>query len=94
MWKVIYHHEVEVDFKVLGYAEARRILKAIDERLLNGEPDKVGKPLSGDLSGCRRLRVGNTRIVYKVNKKKIEIFIIAAGMRKDEVVYKIAKRRT
>lgn len=93
MWKVIYHHEVEVDLEILGYVEARRILKVIDERIANGEPNKVGKSLSGDLAGYRRIRVGNTRIVYKINQKNIEIYIIAVGNRRDEFVYKIAKKR-
>ena len=91
MWNVIYHQEVESDLEILGYGEARRILKAIDERIVNGEPDKA--PLSGDLAGCRRMRVGNTRIVYQIQKKKIEVFIIAVGNRKDELIYKMAKKR-
>jgi mRNA interferase RelE/StbE len=93
MWNVIYHQEVESDLEILGYGEVRRILKAIDERIVNGEPDKAGKPLSGDLAGCRRMRVGNTRIVYQIKQKKIEVFIIAVGNRKDELVYKMAKKR-
>ncbi|OJW53984.1 MAG: plasmid stabilization protein [Alphaproteobacteria bacterium 41-28] len=94
MWKVIYHQEVEYDLKILGYAEARRILKVIDERIIKGEPHKIGKALTGDLAGCRRIRVGNTRIVYRMNKKEIEVFIIAVGIRKDDLVYKTAKKRT
>lgn len=93
MWKVIYHQETEADLKILGYAEARRILKVIDERIANGEPDKIGKPLSGDLAGCRRIRVGNTRIVYRINKKEIEVFIIAVGIRRESLVYEAAKKR-
>jgi mRNA interferase RelE/StbE len=93
MWNVIYHQEVESDLEILGYGEARRILKAIDERIVNGEPDKAGKPLSGDLAECRRMRVGNTRIVYQIKQKEIEVFIIAVGNRKDELVYKMAKKR-
>ncbi len=93
MWKIIYHQDVEFDLEMLGYAEARRILKAIDERILKGEPDKIGKPLSGDLRGCLRIRVGNTRIVYRINKKEIEVFIIAVGIRKDDLIYKMAKIR-
>ena len=93
MWKAIYHSEVEYDLKLLGYAEALRILKAIDERIIKGEPDKLGKPLSGDLAGYRRIRIGNTRIVYKATKKEIEVFIIAAGVRRDDHVYQSAKKR-
>ena len=58
-----------------------------------GEPDKIGKPLSGDLKGCRRIRVGNTRIVYRINKKEIEVFIIAVGIRKESLVYEVATKR-
>lgn len=93
MWKVIYHPEVEFDLEMLGYTEGLRILKAIDERILRGEPDKIGKPLSSDLKGCRRIRVGNTRIVYRVNKKEIEVFIIAVGARREDIVYQTAKKR-
>lgn len=93
MWKIIYHPEVESDLKMLGYAEARRILQAIDERILRGEPHKTGKPLSGDLAGYRRLRVGNTRIVYRINQKEVEVFIIAVGARRNDMVYQTAKKR-
>jgi mRNA interferase RelE/StbE len=93
MWKVIYHPEVHYDLELLGYAEARRILKAIDERIVYGEPHKLGKPLSGDLASFRRLRIGNTRIVYRISQKEIEVFIMAVGARRDDFVYKTAKKR-
>ncbi len=93
MWNVRYHPEVKVDLESLGRAEALRILKAIDQRIRRGEPDKIGKTLSGTLKGCRRIRVGNTRIVYRISKKEIEVLILAAGLRKESLVYKIAGKR-
>lgn len=93
MWKVIYHYEVETDLKLLGYAEARRVLQAINEKIVRGEPHKTGKPLSGELAGCRRIRVGNTRIIYKINNKDVDVFVIAAGARQDDFVYERAKKR-
>lgn len=93
MWKVIYHPEVENDLRLLGYSEAKRILKVIDERFVQGEPHKIGKPLGGDLSGCRRVRVGNTRIVYRINQTNIEVFIVAVGARRDDLIYHVAKKR-
>jgi mRNA interferase RelE/StbE len=65
----------------------------IDERLANGEPDKSGKALSGDLAGYRRLRTGQTRIIYRVDGKRIEVLIIAIGMRRDDEVYLAAQKR-
>ncbi len=85
-WTIVYHPDVQSDFRYLGRVEARNIQSVIDQRLVRGEPEKVGKPLHGALAGYRRLRTGATRIVYRVEKKRIEILIIAVGMRRDDEV--------
>jgi mRNA interferase RelE/StbE len=92
-WTVLYHTEIQDDYRKLGRVEARNIQAVIDARLVNGEPDKSGKPLHGALAGFRRMRTGDTRIVYRVNKGKIEILIIAVGMRRDDEVYEKAGKR-
>jgi mRNA interferase RelE/StbE len=92
-WTVAYHPDVHDDFRRLGRVEAQNILKVIDQRLVQGEPEKVGKPLHGALSGYRRLRTGDTRIVYRVEKRKIEILILAVGMRRNDEVYEKADKR-
>jgi mRNA interferase RelE/StbE len=92
-WNVFYHPEVENDFRRLGRTEALIIQRVIDERLVRGEPDKSGKPLSGDLAGYRRLRTGQTRIVYRVDGARIEVLVIAVGQRRDDEVYESAERR-
>ena len=92
-WTIAYHPDVRDDFRRLGRVEARSIQSVIDTRLVHGEPEKVGKPLHGALAGYRRLRTGATRIVYRVEKQRIEVLIIAVGMRRDEEVYHKAKKR-
>ena len=92
-WTVIYHPDVEQDLLALGRADARAILKVIEKRIAQGEPDKLGKPLAGDLSGCRRIRTGQTRIVYRVDGGRIEVLIIAVGMRRDNEIYDTASGR-
>lgn len=93
IWSVIYHEEVAADFQAIGQSEARIILKVIDQRIRNGEPDKLGKALSGSLAGCRRIRTGSTRIVYRVNAAVIEVLIVAVGQRRDSAVYTTAGDR-
>ncbi|MDF3933541.1 type II toxin-antitoxin system RelE family toxin [Pseudomonas citronellolis] len=93
-WKVIYHEAVMGDLVRLGKVDARRILRAIAERIVDGEPDKLGKPLAGKLAGCRRMRVGNTRIVYRVDGHRVEVLIIAVGARRDNEVYNLADKRS
>ncbi len=93
VWTVVYHPDVKDDFRHLGRVEVLNIQSVIDQRLIRGEPDKVGKSLHGALAGYRRLRTGATRIVYRVEKRKIEILIIAVGMRRDDEVYEKANKR-
>ena len=92
-WTIFYHPEVKDDFRRLGRTEAKAIQKVIEQRLAQGEPDKAGKPLSGDLSGLRRLRTGQTRIVYKLDGKRIEVLVLAVGLRRDDEIYEMAQRR-
>jgi len=58
----------------------QQIKRAIEERL-NVEPVKLGKPLKYSLFGLRRLRVGEWRIVYRINGVAVEI--IKIGNRKE-----------
>ncbi|WP_201196665.1 type II toxin-antitoxin system RelE family toxin [Pseudomonas fluorescens] len=93
VWGVIYHPEVQRDLDLLGAVAANRILDVIEKRIMNGEPDKSGKPLRANLAGCRRIRIGDTRIVYRVDGKAIQVLIVAVGARRDEEVYDAATRR-
>ena len=92
-WDVIYHPEVQDDLDSIGTAEARRILRVVDERIINGSPDKSGKPLRSNLAGCRRIRTGPYRIIYKVDGGTIEVLILAVGPRRNKEVYKKAGKR-
>lgn len=93
VWSVTYHPDVTDDLDSLGAAEARRILDVIDERIIHGSPDKTGQPLSGNLAGCRRIRTGSYRIIYKVDGIQIEVLILGVGPRRDKKAYKSAGKR-
>jgi mRNA interferase RelE/StbE len=72
----------------------RTILKRIEG--LSEEPDKQGNMLVKDLSGFRSIHAaGRYRIIYKVDKQTVIIYILAAGIRKQgdkKDIYKIAKK--
>ena len=61
----------------------KQIKRAIEERLAIN-PIKFGKPLRHSLFGLRRLRVGDWRIIYRINGAIVEI--VKIGNRKD--IYK------
>ncbi|NUX01350.1 type II toxin-antitoxin system RelE/ParE family toxin [Wolbachia endosymbiont of Madathamugadia hiepei] len=60
------------------------VKKAIEKRL-KVSPDKVGKSLSHDLKGYRRIRVGDYRMVYQVNN--LERIVKIVGIRHREYFY-------
>lgn len=92
-WRIIYHHQVAEDLEDLGRYQARAVLKTIESRIRDGEPEKTGKPLSGELAGCRRIRTGDVRIVYRVYAEIIEVLILAVGPRRNDEIYKTALKR-
>ncbi|WP_409281415.1 type II toxin-antitoxin system RelE family toxin [Pseudomonas defluvii] len=91
-WSVRFHPDVEQDLALLGKAEARRVLKVVRERIAEGEPDKIGKPLRGALAGHRRIRTGDVRIVYRIEGNEI-VLVLCLGARRDDEVYEAANRR-
>jgi mRNA interferase RelE/StbE len=85
-WKVIVHPGIEDDLRALGTRDSRIIVHVLEQRITHGEPDKIGKPLFGQRVGFRRIRTGNLRIVYRVDGAKIEVFVIAPGLRRDDEI--------
>lgn len=93
VWEVTYHPEVQDDLESIGRPAARRILKVIEERLVNGSPERSGKRLRGNLAGCRRIHSGSYRIIYKVNGDCVEVLILAVSSRRDNEVYVSTSKR-
>ncbi|MDG7052596.1 MAG: type II toxin-antitoxin system RelE/ParE family toxin [Wolbachia endosymbiont of Alcedoecus sp.] len=57
-----------------------RIVKAINERL-TVDPINLGELLYYSLKGRRRLRVGNYRVVYRVNQSERTVIVTEIGHR-------------
>ncbi len=85
--------------KLLSDISDRRIrekIGAVIDRLTE-DPEKQGKALIGELSGCRSIRaVGQRyRIIYQIRGNDIVVVIVAVGIRRDgakDDIYKLAKK--
>ena len=51
------------------------------------DPEAYGKPLTGQFKGYWRLRIGDYRVVYRIVKDEILVFVIKVGIRRDDQVY-------
>jgi mRNA interferase RelE/StbE len=74
---------VEEDIPAIPVRQKAQIKKAIDERL-GIDPVGLGKPLQHSLAGYRRLRVGDWRVIYRIEGNTVKI--VKIGNRRD--VYK------
>jgi mRNA interferase RelE/StbE len=76
----------------------KKIQRSILDRIqkLSDEPEKQGKKLVKDLAGFRSVHAaGRYRIIYKIEKRTVIIYVLAAGIRKEgdkKDIYKIAKK--
>ena len=61
----------------------REVIKLAIEKKLTTDPLKFGKPLKYSLKGYRRLRVGDYRVIYRVEEDKVIVVIVDIDHRKD-----------
>ena len=75
-------HVVHVDIPALPKTIRGLVKRAIETRL-TADPIGLGKPLRYSFVGHRRIRVGDYRIVYRVDPKKQSVTIVLIKHRKD-----------
>lgn len=84
-----YHTLVaSLDIPVLPREWCDRIKQAIEERLAI-HPEIYGNPLRQSLKGYRKLRVGDYRIIFRIERTVVKIFVIQHRSR----VYAVADQR-
>ena len=86
----IRYHELVVkeDIPRLPSEWHAKIKRAIENRLTT-HPEAYGKPLRQSLRGYRKLRVGDWRVIFRIEGSTVKIFIIQHR----SVVYKMIRQR-
>jgi len=74
------------DLKKLAKTEQKKLLNAIHRLAALPTPRSYGKPLKGQFGGLWRYRMGNYRIICKIEDSILLILVIAIGHRKN--IYK------
>ena len=93
MWKILYHEMVIAeDFKKILQGEQKKIFRAIHKKLAT-DPVRFGKPLLRELRGYYRLRIGYFRVIYRIEKKNVVVYVVHVGLRKDFQCYMETARR-
>lgn len=88
-YHIIYHKDVASrDIPQIGNSWKKEICHAIEVKL-SASPEVFGVPLRNTLKGYRKLRVGDYRIIFRIESKTVKIFAI--GHRSS--VYLLAGKR-
>ncbi len=88
-FEIIYHETVvAVDIPHLAKEWRGKIRNAIEEKLTTS-PDFFGKPLRRSLKGYRKLRVGDYRVIFRIQGTKVFVFAILHR----SVVYRELEKR-
>lgn len=76
MYQIFYKKTViSKDIPVLSQRDKLNIKRTIEEKLTI-DPIRFGLPLRHTLKGYRRLRIGNYRVVYKIESNTVIILAI------------------
>lgn len=101
-WQVLYLPEAEKDLRALARNQQLIVRKAIDKVKENPLPQSEGGygKLLGSKQGVNltgflkiKLRGEGLRIVYQLIRKNGQMLVAVIGVREDEEVYQIARKR-
>ena len=83
-WQIEFEPAALKELKKLGKVPAARIIKTLEERIATlDDPRDLGKPLVGDWSGYWRWRMGDYRVIAKIEDKRIVILVVRVAHRRE-----------
>jgi len=83
-WRIEFLPAAEKELAKLGRAEAKRIIQTLKTRIAASDnPRALGSALTGELGGLWRWRIGDYRVVARIEDERITIMIVRVAHRRD-----------
>ena len=84
LWHIEFDRDAARDLRKLGAQAQQLILRYLRQRIATtADPRRFGKPLTGDLKGLWRYRVGDYRIVASIEDDRFVVLIVTVGHRRE-----------
>jgi mRNA interferase RelE/StbE len=84
VWKIEFVPAAAKELKKLGRTEAARIIATLESRIATLEnPRQLGSALTGDLGGLWRWRIGDYRVVARIEDERITILVVRVAHRRE-----------
>ncbi len=82
--RVEFDRDAARDLRKLGATAQKEILAYLRRRIATTDnPRRFGRPLAGELKGLWRYRVGDYRIVAKIEDDRFIVLVITVGHRRE-----------
>jgi mRNA interferase RelE/StbE len=83
-WKIEFVPAAAKELKKLGRTEAARIITTLETRIaVLDDPRRLGSALTGELGGLWRWRIGDYRVVARIEDNRITILIVRVAHPRD-----------
>lgn len=83
-WRVRFERNAQKDLAGIGTVDRHRIARFIADRIVDGDsPRDVGEPLAGPLKGYWKYRVGDYRIITRIEDAIVTVVVIRIGNRRE-----------
>lgn len=81
-WTIKITKSAEKELSKITRTDQKRIQTYIRSRIIPAEnPRSLGKPLTGSLSGLHRYRVGDYRLICRIQNQELSILIVRIAHR-------------
>lgn len=81
-YRVVWNEKALKELSKLDKQVAKRIENKINQHLCKA-PERLGETLTGVFAGTYKYRIGDYRVIYKIQDDALIIAIIRVGHRKD-----------
>lgn len=83
-WRIEFLPDAVKELKKLDRSVARRIITTLEERIATlDDPRTLGSALTGDHAGYWRWRVGDYRVVARIEDERVVIIIVRVAHRRE-----------
>ncbi|HUY82275.1 MAG TPA: type II toxin-antitoxin system RelE/ParE family toxin [Acidobacteriaceae bacterium] len=83
-WKIEFDDRARRELRKLAPEIQQQILRYLRKRIVEGgDPRSFGKPLRQDLAGLWRYRVGDYRLICRLEDERVVVFVLQVGHRRD-----------
>lgn len=83
-WRIEFLPEAEKDLAKLDRAVARRILRILRDRIAPLDDARaLGDPLRGPLATYWKYRIGDHRVVCRIEDSRITVIVVRVGHRRE-----------